>query len=368
MEDEVDRTCGSSKITLDRRQDLLACSKEELIDHISVLQSQITALKGYQATAADGNCRLKPIKTKKKPRPFDFTKYNTRHVALKIAYLGWDYQGFASQDNEKNNTIEAMLFDAFQKTRLIENRQSSCYSRCGRTDKGVSAFSQVISIDLRTNLLDGTDAFSFPLIICLGDKSTEIRYVHILNKVLPDEIRVLAWTPVDPDFDARFSARSRTYKYFFPKGDLNIELMQIAAQKLVGEHDYRNFCKMDVANGVVNFVRKILRIDIVSLDDGENGFQMHEITIKGQAFLYHQVRCIMAILFLIGQCKEKSTVIDELLDITENPCKPQYPMASELPLVLYDCQYENINWIYEQEDQELNIEHLQKRWTSQIIK
>ena len=32
------------------------------------------------------------VKTQRKQRPFDFTKYNTRHVALKIAYLGWDYQ------------------------------------------------------------------------------------------------------------------------------------------------------------------------------------------------------------------------------------------------------------------------------------
>lgn len=31
-------------------------------------------------------------KAQKKQRPFDFSKYNTRHVALKIAYLGWDYQ------------------------------------------------------------------------------------------------------------------------------------------------------------------------------------------------------------------------------------------------------------------------------------
>lgn len=37
-----------------------------------------------------------------------------------------------------------------------------------------------------------------------GDKSTEIRYCHILNKNLPQEIRVLAWAPVDPNFSARF--------------------------------------------------------------------------------------------------------------------------------------------------------------------
>lgn len=41
------------------------------------------------------------------------------------------------------------------KTRLIEDRSSSNYSRCGRTDKGVSAFGQVIALDVRTNLQEG---------------------------------------------------------------------------------------------------------------------------------------------------------------------------------------------------------------------
>jgi len=45
------------------------------------------------------------------------------------------------EDTEK--TIEAALFDALMKTRLIESRATSNYHRCGRTDKGVSAFSQV---------------------------------------------------------------------------------------------------------------------------------------------------------------------------------------------------------------------------------
>ena len=64
----------------------------------------------------------------------------------------------------------------------------------------------MISIDLRTNLTSGVGvkvreggtAHERP-----GDKTAEIRYVHILNKVLPSEIRVLAWAPVDPEFSAR---------------------------------------------------------------------------------------------------------------------------------------------------------------------
>lgn len=75
-------------------------------------------------------------------REFDFSVHPRRHVALRLAYLGWDYQGFAVQENT-DNTVEARLFEALLKTRLIQDRQSSNYHRCGRTDKGVSAFTQV---------------------------------------------------------------------------------------------------------------------------------------------------------------------------------------------------------------------------------
>ena len=50
-----------------------------------------------------------------------FHRYNTRHVALKILYLGWDYHGFAVQEDTEK-TIEAALFDALIKTKLIESR------------------------------------------------------------------------------------------------------------------------------------------------------------------------------------------------------------------------------------------------------
>lgn len=63
-------------------------------------------------------------------------------MLLKLYYLGWDYQGFATQE-ESAKTIEYHLFAALKQTCLIERRENSNYHRCGRTDKGVSAFSQV---------------------------------------------------------------------------------------------------------------------------------------------------------------------------------------------------------------------------------
>lgn len=87
-----------------------------------------------------------------KERPFDFSAHPRRHVALRLAYLGWAYQGFAVQENT-DNTVEARLFEALLKTRLIQDRQSSNYHRCGRTDKGVSAFSQVSSLRLKVSFI-----------------------------------------------------------------------------------------------------------------------------------------------------------------------------------------------------------------------
>ncbi|KAK3855444.1 hypothetical protein Pcinc_038152, partial [Petrolisthes cinctipes] len=98
----------------------------------------------------------------KVPRPFDFTRHSRRHVVLKFAYLGWDYQGFATQE-DTSQTIEAKLFTALLKTRLIQSRQTSNYHRCGRTDKGVSAFEQVISITVRSKCQSGVGVEAPPM-------------------------------------------------------------------------------------------------------------------------------------------------------------------------------------------------------------
>ncbi|XP_030843213.1 tRNA pseudouridine(38/39) synthase [Strongylocentrotus purpuratus] len=345
-------------------------SEEEWIKVSGILKQHTSSSCSASSTDHEAKKVKKKAKSSKIPRPFDFKKYNTRHVALKITYLGWDYHGFVVQE-DSNNTVEHHLFEALTKTKLIESRQTSNYSRCGRTDKGVSAFGQVIAIDLRTNLLQGVgviqrlDGTAHER---TGNTTEEINYPLMLNRVLPSEIRVIAWTPAEPSFHARFDTLHRTYKYFFPAGDLDTKLMNEASQKLVGTFDFRNFCKMDVGNGVVKFVRTIRSAEIRKLDDSSGGFQMCEFTISGLAFLYHQVRCITAILFLIGQHKEKPEIIDQLLDVENEPCKPQYAMAADFPLVLYDCAYEGISWRYDQSIHEKNINQFQEMWTGHMVR
>jgi tRNA pseudouridine38/39 synthase len=66
-------------------------------------------------------------------------------------------------------------------------------------------------------------------------------------------------------FSARFDCTSRTYKYFFPRGGLSLARMEEAGKRLCGEHDFRNFCKMDVNNGVVNYRRRIFKLTLAVL-------------------------------------------------------------------------------------------------------
>ncbi|RCV44559.1 hypothetical protein SEVIR_9G388500v4 [Setaria viridis] len=272
-----------------------------------------------------------------------------RLVALKVMYFGQRFYGFSSEGNMEP-TVESEIFKALERAKLmVASRKESCYSRCGRTDKGVSASGQVISLYLRSNIKDvGEDML---------DERSEIDYVKVLNRILPRDIRVLGWCPVPADFHARFTCLGREYKYLFWRGDLDILEMQKAASKFIGEHDFRNFCKMDAAN-VSNYKRRITEFTISSCDKRSYNDELCSMTIKGTAFLWHQVRCMVAVLFLIGQGLESPSVVDSLLDITKTPRKPQYKMAAELPLILRSCQFDKADFMCSSDVSQSLTEHL----------
>ncbi|XP_030952132.1 tRNA pseudouridine(38/39) synthase-like isoform X2 [Quercus lobata] len=279
------------------------------------------------------------------------TGYNTRtlnhhckrYVALKIMYFGQRFYAFASEAHMEP-TIESEIFKAFEKTRLlVGDKKESQYSRCGRTDKGVSSVGQVIALFLRSNL-KGTGVNNSGDIVLEDQYEGEIDYVRVLNRALPNDIRVLGWCPVPVGFSARFSCLSREYKYFFWRENLNLLAMESAGRKFVGEHDFRNFCKMDAVN-VHNYRRNVTSFEIFPSDVRYDGNQLWAFKIKGTAFLWHQVRCMVSVLFLIGQGLESADVIDALLDTDRTMRKPQYAIAPELPLVLHSCEFESLKFI-----------------------
>lgn len=82
----------------------------------------------------------------------DFSKHRRIKLAFKFSYLGKNYKGLAIQKNT-TDTIEHQIFLALQRTCLIPTEEYSinktCYTRCGRTDKGVSALGNVCALYVR---------------------------------------------------------------------------------------------------------------------------------------------------------------------------------------------------------------------------
>ncbi|KAF9213008.1 tRNA pseudouridine synthase 3 [Podila verticillata] len=330
-----------------------------------------------------------PIETprKKDRRPFDFSKYAKRHVAFRVAYFGWPYGGFASQGVNEIKTVESEIFNALMAARIIDDPLTCNYSRCGRTDRGVSGLGQVIALTVRSSLPkssphvirsegDGyvpeTPNPDGPVLTQEeqeakegvywkrgikrnkdGSVFGELAYLNIINRLLPPDIRIVAWAPVSEDFNARFHCSWRQYKYFFPKGIIDIERMRTAAVKFLGTHDFRNFCKYDASKTIENYDRTIHEISIEPVPEHEfasrGSNEFYQLTLKGSAFLWHQVRCMMAVLFCVGQGLEEPDIIDKMMDLKQCPAKPNYDMASDLPLVLYDCHFENLEWQYQTE-------------------
>lgn len=95
---------------------------------------------------------------------------------------------------------------------------------------------------------------------------------------------------------------------------------------------------------------------------------MCQLTITGQAFLWHQIRCIMGILFLIGEEKERPEIILDLLEVDKLPRKPQYNMALDIPLNLFNTDFEIGDWFYDQEELIHVVRILQSDWALNTIK
>jgi len=385
-------------------------------------------------------------------------RYMTRHIALRFHYDGATYNGLAQNVNcPIDNSVEKLLFAAMTKTCLIEGRDTCSYSRSGRTDKGVSAFGQVVALRVRSAFPIGTfmepedeekdsngngnertlvQEVDLPKnhsqkmkcwmppkpkkkkgkagnsgsengteeLKLVEKELTERDFAQMINNVLPPNIRVLGWSPVTDQFSARFSTKSRTYRYFFVRRDLDLDAMSRGLQLMVGRHDFRNMCKMNCEE-VDNFFRVVKYGKIVkaktmseskgslyedhvlsstdtSTEEGSDGDnddstdsthradlnrQICYFEIEGQAFLWHQIRCIASVLFMIGKKLEKPEVVNELFDVETNPGKPCYPFADDLPLVLHKCEYHNLRFGHSVENLWRTSCDLECRWEELVL-
>jgi tRNA pseudouridine38-40 synthase len=194
-------------------------------------------------------------------------------LKLTLEYDGTGFSGWAVQPDLR--TIEAAVRQALDRV----YSSSANLVVAGRTDTGVHALGQVVSVDVE----DGP--------------SDLLRAPEALNTALPDDVSVKAAEEVAPDFHARHAARSRSYRYriwrrrtrspfeehrsfWFPH-PIDRASLADSADLLVGEHDFRAFTPTETQHR--DFTREIRaaawfeRGDALELEITANGFLRHMV-------------------------------------------------------------------------------------------
>lgn len=201
-----------------------------------------------------------------------------------VAYDGTDFKGWQIQPGQR--TVQLELEQALKGLTGQDIRINSS----GRTDTGVHARGQVVHFDLATRI---------PL----------NRFKLAWNGRLPDDVRILTLQTAAPEFDARFSATGKEYRYFIwndpillpdvrryrhhVRHPLDLKAMRAAARKLEGRHDFAAFC----ANPGYEREGTVRRL--YALRVSARGSEV-TITAKGEGFLYKMVRSLAGFLVRVG--------------------------------------------------------------------
>lgn len=254
-------------------------------------------------------------------------------LVLTVAYLGTQYAG--SQVQANSITIQDLLDTALRK--LFDQKDLKTVF-AGRTDSGVHALTQIVSVNVRV-------------------KRSEEKVFKALNTLLPKDIVVTKVKYVDHAFHPRFDAKRRIYLYnifcgkaplyikdlVWPVADtLNIQAMRQAAKVLKGTHDFSAFCaaRSYAENKVRTIYRSEVRVSSVAdwLGGKRSGGKIITYRVEANGFLHHMVRNIVATLVDIGRGE---LTVSDVRRILKTKDRKQLPSATApaTGLVLYDVHY-----------------------------
>ena len=230
-------------------------------------------------------------------------------------YYGWQKQvGFVSVES----TIEECLSKVYNSEINIIGS--------GRTDAGVHAFRQYFHYDT--------------------DKEKDLnQLMYSLNRMLPEDIKIISLEVVNDDFHARYSAKKKIYKYrivltnkdpllydqayIYPM-DFDFALFTQALKKFEGIHTFKDFTSKEEDEG--NFVREIYEIKMQQMND--------EVVVLfiGNGFMRYQIRNMIGAAIAVANKKEDISFIENHLK--EN--KPREIISYKAPacgLYLMDVLY-----------------------------
>ena len=215
-----------------------------------------------------------------------------------MEYDGRCFSGWQAQPQLPVDTVQETLESALSQV-AAQPVRSHC---AGRTDTGVHGFAQVVHFDDPVG-------------------RSRKSWVFGTNASLPPSVRVHWAVPVAPDFHARFSARSRRYRYLIANSavrpallaglatwhrrPLDAGLMHVEAQSLLGERDFSAFraasCQSHTPMRNVHQLSVSRRDDLIAID------------ITANAFLHHMVRNIAGALMAVGSGRQRPGWLGELL-------------------------------------------------------
>ncbi|MFL5307253.1 MAG: tRNA pseudouridine(38-40) synthase TruA [Polyangia bacterium] len=214
-----------------------------------------------------------------------------------VEYDGTDFSGWQRQDGRR--TVQGVVEDAIHQ--MLAERVF--VRAAGRTDAGVHADGQVVSFELvqpmpAHGLLRG------------------------LNTVLPPDVALLEVAEAAPDFDARFSARGKVYRYtvwghfvrsprrartaWHVRQPLDLDAIRVAAALLVGEHDFRAFRASDCDRRTTR--RIVRRLDV----DRQGAVVTFEV--EATAFLKNMVRILVGTLVDVGRGRLDPAIVARMLE------------------------------------------------------
>lgn len=181
-----------------------------------------------------------------------------RAVAVKIAYDGSEFFGFQRQP--RRTTVEGEIVRALKRVGAIRSPESNGFRSSSRTDRGVSALGNIVSL-----------VTAFPTESLCSAMNSELRNAW-----------AYAIAEVPDDFNPRW-ARQRWYRYHLPKADQDVGLITRVASRFEGTHDFSGYARKDNRN-------PIRTID--SIEISEHG-DMILVDLRAESFLWNMARRIV---------------------------------------------------------------------------
>jgi tRNA pseudouridine38-40 synthase len=230
-----------------------------------------------------------------------------RYFKLTIAYDGTDFHGWQIQANKP--TIQGEIVNVL---RRLTQENVQLYG-AGRTDAGVHALGQVASFRTQSAL-------------------AAAEFQRALNALLPPAIRIVAGEEVGPDFNARWSARAKTYRYRLYRNKvvpptlwryvlhypfpLDEDAMRDAAARFVGVHDFASFAAStgsEEDDKERSTEREIFSTELARSTGGEELV----FTVRGRSFLRYMVRKMVGTLLDVGRGRLQASDIDRLYELKD---------------------------------------------------